>query len=271
MTVRPTSIFIDDDDDSFIPSNSIFKTPLNEKLSIQEQSLEFFNDIIGNEDIKEQLLRSLLQKDRTINILLCGAPATSKTMLLRNIYEKCNKVLWYDASSGSTGAGLIELLRRNQDARILIIDELTELRGGNLDILRGLLNDGSVSKTLKSQFLNFRLKGLKVLGSTNNPSKLSLPIKSRFQMYLIDSYNDEQFIKVMEFCLLKQNIISSAQMAKELAFAMVHYKITNVRTALSICSLIHERDSHEDIKRVIENYLFNDASKININFNEQEG
>ena len=256
---------------SFIPSNSIFKEPVDERLSIREQSLKFFEDIIGNDDVKEQTYRSLLQTDRIINICLVGAPATSKTMLLKVINDKCNKVLWYDASSGSTGAGLIELLRRNQDAKILIIDEISELRGGNLDILRGLLNDGNVSKTLKSQFINFKMKGLKVFASTNNPTKLSLPIKSRFQMYLIDSYDDEQFVNVMEFCLLKQKIIKSEQMAKELAYAMLHYDVRNVRTALSLCSLVHESDTTDDIRRVIENYLINDASKVNTNFNEVEG
>jgi replication-associated recombination protein RarA len=115
------------------------------------------------------------------------------------------------------------------------------------------------------------MKGLRVFGSTNNPTKLSKPLKSRFQMYLVPSYDNDQFVRVMEFCLLKQNIVKSPEMAKELAFAMLRYKVTNVRTAISICSLINERDSHQDIKRVIENYLINDASRININFNEQEG
>lgn len=257
-------------EDSFIPSNSTFKEPLDESLSIREQALDFFKDVIGNEDIKENLFRALLQDGRIINTILVGPAATSKTMLCKIIENKTNGCLFFDATA-STGAGLIELLRRNQDAKILIIDEISEMKKNDIDTLRGLLNDNRISKTLKSQFINFRMKNkLRIIATTNNPTKLSLPIKSRFQMYLINPYSDSEFIKVMEFCLLKQNIVDNELMAKELAFAMLHYKVTNIRTALSICSLIHKNDKHDDIRRIIENYLSNDASKININYNEQE-
>ena len=260
-----------DPDNTFIPSNSIFKQPLDDKLTIKEQSLKFFEEVIGNDDIKEQLMRSLLLDDKTINIMLVGPSATSKTLLLRQIENKCNKTVWYDCASGSTGAGLIELLYRNQDAKILILDEVSEMTGKNLDLLRGLLSDGRVSKTLKSQFINFRMKGLRIYATTNNPTKLSLPVKSRFQMYLIRSYSDSEFVKVMEFCLLKQNIIKSDIMAKELSWAMLKYNIRNIRTALSICSLVNEKDTIPDIKRVIENYLRNSAQDVNINYNQTDG
>ncbi len=282
MTSRPTSIFIDDDDkpksifinndiDSFIPSNSIFKQPQDESKSIMERSLIFFKNVIGNNEIKEALYRSLLQDDRTINTILVGPPATSKSLLLKQIENGCNKVLWYDCASGSTSSGLIEILRRNMDTKILILDEISEMKRTDIDVLRSLLNDGRISKTLKSQFINFKMKGLRIYATTNNPTKLSIPVKSRFQMYLIDPYNDTEYVEVLTFCLLKQKIVSSEQMAKELSWAMLHYGIKNIRTALSVCSLIHETDKHEDIKRIIENYLMFNANDCTTNFNEVEG
>jgi len=282
MTARPTSIFIDDSDkpksifinsdiDSFIPSNSIFKQPQDESKSIMERSLIFFKNVIGNNEIKEALYRSLLQDDRTINTILVGPPATSKSLLLKQIENGCNKVLWYDCASGSTSSGLIEMLRRNMDTKILILDEISEMKRTDIDVLRSLLNDGRISKTLKSQFINFKMKGLRIYATTNNPTKLSIPIKSRFQMYLIDPYNDTEYVEVLTFCLLKQKIVSNEQMAKELSWAMLHYGIKNIRTALSVCSLIHETDKHEDIKRIIENYLMFNANDCTTNFNEVEG
>ena len=259
-----------DPDNTFIPSNSIFKEIQDESIPIKERAIKFFEEVIGNDAIKNQLYRSLLQDDRIINICLVGAPATSKTLLLKQIENKCNKVVFYDCASGSTGSGLIEILRRNQDTKILILDEISELKRTDIDVLRSLMNDGRVSKTLKSQFINFRMKGLKIYSTTNNPTKLSLPIKSRFQMYIINPYSDEQFVSVMEFCLLKQGIVSekNKQMAKELSYAMLHYEIKNIRTALSVCSLIHESDTHKDIKEIIENYLTYNANNCTTNFNE---
>jgi Holliday junction DNA helicase RuvB len=254
---------------TFIPNNSIFKTPQDETLSIKQRAKIFFKDIIGNEKIKTNLYRSLLYDNRIINILLIGKPATSKTMLCNAIEQQCNDVIFYDASAGSTGAGLFETLRLNRRAKILIIDEISELRKNDIDMLRGLLNNGRVSKTLKTDRINFFMHGLKVFATTNNPTKLSIPIKSRFQIYLIEGYSNEEFIDVMVFCLLKQNIVKTEEMAKELAYAMLHYDVKNVRTALSICSLVHEDDKHEDIKEIIETYIANDGSKLNINYNEE--
>jgi len=264
------SIFINDDIESFIPSNSIFKQPQDESKSIRERSLIFFKNVIGNDEIKEALFRSLLQDDRTINTILVGPPATSKSLLLKQIENGCNKVLWYDCASGSTSSGLIEMLRRNQDTKILILDEISEMKRTDIDVLRSILNDGRVSKTLKSQFINFKMKGLRIYATTNNPTKLSIPIKSRFQMYLIDPYNDTEYVQVLTFCLLQQKIVENEQMAKELSWAMLHYGIKNIRTALSVCSLIHRNDSHDDIKRIIENYLVFNANDCNINYNEQD-
>jgi replication-associated recombination protein RarA len=271
-TSKPISIFIDDDDinDSFISSNSIFKYKQDLTKTINERALTFFSNVIGNEQIKENLYRALLREDKIINVLLIGAPATSKSLLMKQIEDQCNGVLFYDAAAGSTGSGLIEILRRNQNAKILIIDEISEMRKNDIDVMRGLLNDNRVSKTLKSQLINFRMKNLKVFATSNNPTKLSKPIKSRFQMYLINPYNTDEFIKVLNFCLIKQNIIKDETLANELSHAMVEYHIKNIRTALSICSLIHESDKHEDIKRIIENYLVFNGAECNTNFNEED-
>lgn len=281
MTQRPTSTYIDNTElsetnqllllsQSFINNNdSIFKIAPDPNLSIDEQAEVFFKDIIGQSAIKRQLYRALLRANRLINILLIGAAATSKTLFMKCIERQCNGVFFYDAATGSSGAGLIEVLRTNPNIKILVIDELAELKRNDIDVLRGLLNDGRVSKTLKSQpLINFRMKNLKVFATTNNPTKLSLPIKSRFQIYLINPYTDPEFIKVIRFCLVNQGIIKNPKLAEELAHAMIRYNIKNVRNALAACSLIHEGDNYETIVQTIEEYINNDGSKCTTNFNE---
>lgn len=265
-----TSIFIDDEKTFTSQFTQLFKEPQDLSKSINERALSFFSDIIGNDALKVQIYRALIQEDRAINFLMCGPPAVSKTLFMKVIEDKCNNVIFFDAASGSTGSGLIEILRRNQNAKILLIDEVSEMKGTNLDIIRGLMSDGRISKTLKSQLINFRMKNLKIFCTTNNPTKLSRPLKSRFQIYLINGYNTVEFVKVLSFCLLKQNIVSTEEMARELSFAMVHYEIKDIRTALSICSLIHPEDKHEDIKQVIENYIMHNGAECNTDFNTQE-
>lgn len=276
MTIK--SIFIEDTpenndliDYSFIANDDIFKDSYysDESIPIQERANKFFKNIIGHEPVKILLFRALLRKNRNVNILLVGVPANGKTLFMKAIYKGCNKILYYDASSGSTGAGLIQLLKRNQDANGLIIDEVSELNKDYIEVMRGLLNDGTVNKVLKSEIINFNMDNLKIFATTNNPTKLSLPIKSRFQMYHIPEYSDKEFIDVMNHCLIDQGIITDKKLANQLASAMIVYNIKNIRVALSVCSLIHDGDTTKDIKYIIEHFLKYDASKLNVNYNEQ--
>jgi Holliday junction DNA helicase RuvB len=270
-----SSIFIDDDiNQSFIGSNSIFKDVQDPNKPINDLALEFFSPVIGHDSIKRQLYRALRKEDSVqINILLGGASGTAKSLFMKIIRKKCNDVIFYDASAGSTGAGLIEVLRNNPNCRIIIIDEIAELKTNDLKTLRGLLNDGEVSKTLKSVLINFTIKNPKIFCTTNNLKKINQdkPLRSRFQIYLIKDYNKDEFIKVLLFCLKNQNIIKNEKLALELCYAMVKFDIRNVRTALSICSLVHEdTDKHVDIKQIIKDYITNNGADCYIDFNTEE-
>ncbi len=260
---------------SFIPNNSVFREPQNETLSITERAYLLFQDIKGLDKIKVKIYRALLQDDRNIAIMLIGAAACGKTELFKIVEDNCNGVIFYDAAAGSTGAGLFETLRRNKRAKILVIDEISELKKNEIDMIRGLANNGRVSKTLKNDSIDFYMKGLKIFATTNNPTKLSAPIKSRFQIYHIEPYSDSEFIEILRFRLLKMNIIDPSleqedreKFALELSYAMLKYRIKNIRKALQVCSLIHKDDSYEEIKNEIESYIELDGTDININYNE---
>lgn len=272
---RPTSIFIDDDiTQSFIGSNSIFKEIQDPTKPINDLALIFFSPVIGHDAIKRQLYRALRKEDKAqINILLGGASGTAKTLFCKIIRQKCNGVIFYDAAAGSTGAGLIEVLRNNPNCRIIIIDEIAELKINDLKTLRGLLNDGEVSKTLKTVLINFIIKFPKIICTTNNLKKINSdkPLRNRFQIYLIKKYSNEEFIKVLYFCLTSKGIIKDEKLALELCHAMVKYDIDNIRTAESICQLVHEgNDEHLDIKQIIKDYLNNNGSDCYIDFNIED-
>lgn len=274
-TTKPQSIFIEPQETQLFKGKSfvedlddIFKEEQDLTKSIDERAELFFKDIIGQTAIKRQIYRALLRDNRLINILLVGAPATSKTLFLKIIEQKCNGVVFYDASTGSSGAGLIELIRRNPTMKVLEIDEMAEMKRNDIEVMRGLANDGRIAKALKTEFINLKLDNLKIFATTNNPTKLSKPIKSRFQIYLIQPYTDLEFIEVIKFCFKKQNIIKDDILANELAHALIKFKIKNVRNALACCSLIHEGDTYEIIEQTIEDYIRYDGSQCTINFNE---
>lgn len=84
--------------------------------SIREQSLTFFNEIYGQEDIKENIYRALISPEQ-MNILLDGDMATSKTLYMDIIAKKCNDVVFIDCTDAS-GAGIVEQLYQNQKAKV---------------------------------------------------------------------------------------------------------------------------------------------------------
>jgi|SRR5580765_843743 len=262
-------------DPSFIFNNgvhSVFKEPQNTKIPIRERALLFFNDIYGHDNIKETIYRALMKENRSIHIILVGPPSTGKTIFLKIIMEKCNGVVFHNSAAGSTGAGLFIKMEANRQSRILCIDEVTETRSKrDNEALRGVLDDGTFSKTTQAKMIDFQIKGLKVFMTTNNPSALSVPFKKRCQMILIDKYTDEEFRSIFVFNLLRKGIIKNEELANGIANAMLYYKIKNMRTALSIAMLINEDiDTKDDIIRIIKSYIQNDASAININYNEVE-
>ena len=85
--------------------------------------------------------------------------------------------------------GLIQVLYENRsNIRLLLIDEISELKKNDIDALRGLMNNGRVSKTLKTLRYDFTIAKLKIIATCNNIGKLSNPIRTRFQEYVLNEY-----------------------------------------------------------------------------------
>lgn len=232
-------------------NNSLFLSKIDKNLSIVEQSQTFFREIYALDELKENLYRNLVIDDQT-NTLLIGPPASSKTLFVQIIKQNCRNVLFFDASVGSSGAGLIELLRTHQSAKILIIDEIDKLKKNDQNVLLSLLNDGTVEKSLKGITIKLKMS-LKVFATSNSTQKLGAALKSRFEIYHLTEYDDETFIKVCQHCL-RQKLTSDT--AEIIAKILIENGQKNVRLAISITKKIDlERDTLDDIARVINNKL----------------
>lgn len=249
-------------------TDNIFKYTQDPNLPIYDRSQTFFNEIMGYDEIKENIYRTLLLKDKNINILLHGAASNGKTMFLNVVENKCYDTVFYDATA-STSAGLIELLHEHRNSiKVLLIDEISELKRNDIDVLRGLLNSGRISKTLKSKRYDFKIGNLKVIATCNNIGKLSAPIRSRFQEYVMHEYNDTLFKSVFKFCLSRDGIVTNQILADKIADYMLYHNIRVIRKAVSLCRLVNEEiDTEQDIQRVIDNQINNSADFNNTNYN----
>jgi replication-associated recombination protein RarA len=240
-------------------TDSVF-TEVPKTQTISEQSKEFFSKIFGLDLIKENIFRVLLAKDQ-VNVLLIGPPATSKTLFMMVIQEQCNDVCYFDAANTS-GAGLIEVLYKNQKSKISIIDEIDKLKKNDLNSLLGLLNNGKIDKNLKGITYNFSMN-CKIFATSNSNTKLSKPVRSRFQEYHLPEYSDDEFIEVVKFCLSEKITPATAEIIAKILLA---HGRKDVRTAISISNLLQIGDTMDDIARVVETWI-NYKSQDSIDYN----
>lgn len=223
--------------------------PVNTNLSINEQALEFFDDVYGSDDLKVNIYRILTSEDNNTNFMLVGPPATSKTLIMDVIAKKCKDVVFFGANTSA--AGLIETLYRHQNAKIVIIDELDKLKKSDLDCILGLLNDGSIKKALKTVNYDFKMN-CKIFATSNSSTKFKAAIKSRFQTYTLKPYTDEEFINVVKFCIGDK---LDEEKAETVARILIENDRKDARIAISLTSTMRPADSIEDITNVVATYL----------------
>ncbi len=218
-------------------------------MTTQDQALQFFSNIYGLDGMKENLFRALISEEQ-INILLVGPPATSKTLVMSTIQEKCNDVFYYDASN-TTSAGLIEELFYNRNAKLIIIDEIDKLKRNDLSSLLGLLNNGKIVKKLKEIKYDFRIENVKIFATSNSIVNLPKPVRSRFQEYYLREYSDDDFIQVVKFCLIKK---LPEEICEAIGLMLISVERKDVRAAIGISNLLKTNDTKEDVLRVFENW-----------------
>ena len=218
-------------------------------MTTQDQALQFFSNIYGLDGMKENLFRALISEEQ-INILLVGPPATSKTLVMSTIQEKCNDVFYYDASN-TTSAGLIEELFYNRNAKLIIIDEIDKLKRNDLSSLLGLLNNGKIVKKLKEIKYDFRIENVKIFATSNSIVNLPKPVRFRFQEYYLREYSDDDFIQVVKFCLIKK---LPEEICEAIGLMLISVERKDVRAAIGISNLLKTNDTKEDVLRVFENW-----------------
>lgn len=81
-----------------------------------------FDDIVGLDDLKAVIMKCI-KTQKPINVLLCGPPASAKTLFLLAINRELENCYFIDGSNAS-GAGIVDYLFAHKETQIIAIDEL---------------------------------------------------------------------------------------------------------------------------------------------------
>jgi replication-associated recombination protein RarA len=198
-----------------------------------------FGNIQGYDDVKD-LLRRALDSDENCNLLLCGPPASAKTLFLLGILE-CRKGVYFDGSN--TTNRILDVLQEER-SRVICIDELDKMPRQFQDKLLNFMESGHIKVDQMRKQYDFKINGAKVFAACNEIARLSRPLQSRFLRLHLTPYTEEQFLEVSVKVLPKFKIASVIGKA-------VWDQRGDIRDVISIGKLVRKNDGPEEVEQIL--------------------
>jgi len=194
---------------------------------------KFFSNVVGYEDIKKLLLRSIVGRE-PVHMLLTGPPSSSKTVFLLEMLRGLDDVYFVDAV-GASGVGMVDHLFNN-NIKYLLIDEIDKMKKNDQATLLNVMETGILSETKLGKTRQKRMK-LWIFGTSNNVERLSRPIRSRFMQLYLEEYSYGEFVEIVRR-LLKKRYHLDVHLAEKIAYAVWNtMKSKDIRDAINIAKL----------------------------------
>jgi Holliday junction DNA helicase RuvB len=193
-------------------------------------------------------MRAIVSRE-SISVLLCGPPASSKTVFLMEMMKGLDNTCYIDCTN-TTGAGLVDKLFNNTIS-YLLLDEIEKMSKKDQNVLLNVIETGMLIETKVSKTRSKQMKNLKVFATTNNVDALSPPLRSRFMEFHLPEYTFDQFSEITRK-LLNKRLGHSNQVADEIAVAVWNeLSSKDIRNVLAIAKLVH---SIEDVSWLVQTY-----------------
>ena len=204
---------------------------------------DLFDFIIGHDDIKDLLLRSI-NSERPVHVLLVGPPATAKSMFLGELAR-----LPYSrfALGGSTRKGGLEDYLLEFRPRALIIDEIDKMDMRDMSVLLSLMESGVVTR-LKKRMRETEQMTTWVFGGANRDGGIWPELKSRFFSVHLKEYSEADFIAIVMAILTNREKVDP-DIAKVIAYSLTK-QTRDVREAIHFGRLCKTRDDVAQLMRL---------------------
>src|SRR5215472_5341367 len=145
-----------------------------------------FDKIEGYEDVKDIVGRALDTSDN-YSMLFVGPPASAKTLFLEGILDMTKNGVYFDGSN--TTNRILDVLEQERP-RIICIDELDKMSRTFQNQLLNFMESGRVKVDQMRRQYDFEIKGAKVFATSNDISRISKPLQSRFRKLFLHRYSE---------------------------------------------------------------------------------
>jgi Holliday junction DNA helicase RuvB len=151
-----------------------------------------FDDVYGFQDVKD-LFNMAIHTERPVHLILCGPPASAKSLFMRSLTRLERS--YYAIGSSSTRSGIFDYLFE-QRPRYFIVDEIDKMNKKDQTSLLNLMESGILSELKHKQRRTTQLKTW-VFASCNSTDKLLPPLITRFRVIQFKPYTKEEFAEVV--------------------------------------------------------------------------
>lgn len=173
--------------------------------------------VVGHAKVMDYL-DNLFLSDKDMNVLFVGSPATGKTLILKNIERMFKKVAIRFDFSTTTGRGFINYLIDKKLEReggqskvkkiligedilkdnIILLDEIDKIKPiSDLNMILQLLEGKEINYIKYRTYFRIKFTGrMRVFATCNKLGKLSEALKSRFLVWPLKDYTEEEYIEI---------------------------------------------------------------------------
>lgn len=209
---------------------------------------EIFDDVVGYEDIKFIMRRSMASND-IVNILMSGPPGSAKTVFLMCINKLSDSV--YISGKPTTGPGFMDKMF-DEEPRYMAIDELDQMDNSDQEILSEYTETGMVVETKGNGKTREMRTNTKTFAACNDTGDILDNIENRFVDLHFEPYTHEEFIEVCKHILPKNENKSEEESVKIAEAVWDLDGFGNVRKAIQASRL--SKGDPEKVLSVLDDY-----------------
>jgi replication-associated recombination protein RarA len=159
-----------------------------------ETEEEFFDEIVGYNDIKKIMLKCLIKSDtEPIHVILDGPPASAKSLFLLQMNSRLENSYYADCTN-TTGPGIVKYLIEH-DVNYLFLDEVEKMNRDEQNVLLNVMETGILTSTKVKQTRTKKMN-LSIYATTNDIDAISKPFRSRFLEFSLPEYTEEEFKEI---------------------------------------------------------------------------
>ncbi|MCS7118279.1 MAG: AAA family ATPase [Thaumarchaeota archaeon] len=208
---------------------------------------DLFSVIVGHDDVKEIIMRSIRSNGR-VHVLLHGSPASAKSLFLEELSRIPGSR--FVLGSSLSKAGLLEILFEERP-RFLIIDEIDKIDSeDNLSALLSLMERG---KVVEAKFKRRRAIELNttVFAACNRIEALPPELLSRFLRLRFRDYTPDEYLEVVRVVLVNRERIPM-QLAIYIGEKVMKDLLSrDPRDSIKIARLLTEH-TKEEVDRIVD-------------------